>query len=161
MSVVSTFGVTRHQLTELMGQRGPDALAAVAEYGGVSGVMEAVDTNTKTGLSNNSLELETRKTMFGVNYIKPIAPKSFLALCFDAIQDKTLIILIVAALVSIVLGVAVEEDKVRLLWAYTRCYPTLFCNQINRVRQSDYMCACTCTCHVCQFSLCSLSIAIS
>ncbi len=114
MSVVSTFGLTRNQLKDLMSQRGADALSAVAEYGGVTGVMESVETNTKTGLANNPQELERRKSMFGVNYIKPIAPKSFLALCFDAIQDKTLIILIIAAVVSIVLGVAVEEDKVRL-----------------------------------------------
>jgi len=40
-----------------------------------------------------------------------VPPKSFLALALDAIQDKTLIILIVAALVSIVLGVTVEEQK--------------------------------------------------
>lgn len=112
MSIVSTFGLTRQQLTELMGQKGDDAQAAVAENGGISGVMEALETNTKTGLANNVQDLERRKDSFGVNYIQPIAPKSFIALCFDAIQDKTLIILVVAAIVSIVLGLAVEENKV-------------------------------------------------
>ena len=114
MSIVSTFGLSRHQLTELMGQRGSDGLAAVAENGGISGIIDALETNAKTGLLNNPQDLTRRQDSFGVNYIQPIPPKSFLALCFDAIQDKTLIILVVAALVSIILGLAVEEDKVML-----------------------------------------------
>ena len=113
MSMVTSFGLTRHQLTELMGQKGSDALAGIAEYGGVSGIMESLETNQKTGLSNEPHELERRKSSFGVNYIPPVPPKNFLALCFDAIQDKTLIILIVAAIVSIALGLGVEENKAR------------------------------------------------
>ncbi len=112
MSIVSMFGLTRHQLTQLMGQKGADALEAVAENGGISGILETLETNTKTGLSKNTQELERRKASFGVNYIQPTPAKSFLALCFDAIQDKTLIILVIAAIISIVLGLAVEEDKV-------------------------------------------------
>ena len=111
MSMVSTFSLTRHQLTELMGQKGSDALTGIAEYGGVSGIMESLETNQKTGLSNEPQDLERRKSSFGVNYIPPVAPKSFFALCLDAIQDKTLIILILAAIVSIALGLGFEENK--------------------------------------------------
>ena len=112
MAVVDRFGLSKYQLTELMGQKGKEALQTIGEYGGVSGIMDHLETNTKTGLSGSIQDLEKRRAAFGVNYIQPIPPKSFLALALDAIQDKTLIILIVAAIVSIVLGVSVEENKV-------------------------------------------------
>lgn len=52
--------------------------------------------------------------MFGKNYIEPKKPKTFLELCWEACQDVTLLILIIAAVISIVLafvGGAGGEEK--------------------------------------------------
>lgn len=112
MAAVDRFGVTKYQLTEMMGQKGEEALQALAEYGGVEGLMNHLETNSKVGLPGTAHDLERRKAVFGMNYIAPVPPKSFFALMLDAIQDVTLIILICAAIVSIVIGLAAEEDKV-------------------------------------------------
>lgn len=105
----SEFGLTRYQLMELMSQRRSDAVALIEEYGGLKCMTEHLKTDTRSGIRG---ELETRRAVFGANFIPPQPPKSFLALCLDAIQDKTLLILIAAAIISIILGVTVEVRKV-------------------------------------------------
>lgn len=54
-----------------------------------------------TGLSGNQSNLELRKQKYGSNVIPPKPPKSFLELVWEALQDTTLIILIVAAVISL------------------------------------------------------------
>ncbi|CAG0912530.1 unnamed protein product [Notodromas monacha] len=54
-----------------------------------------------TGLSGSQADLEHRRQTFGSNVIPPRPPKTFLQLILEAIQDVTLIILIVAAIVSL------------------------------------------------------------
>lgn len=106
------YGVTVLQLVELMSMRTPkERQAALAEYHGAEGLMAMLRVNVKTGLKQDPAELERRKRAFGANVIPDMPPRSFLALCGDAIQDKTLIILMVAAVISIVLGLTVEKDK--------------------------------------------------
>jgi Ca2+ transporting ATPase len=53
------------------------------------------------GLSGDQADLEHRRQTFGSNVIPPRPPKTFFQLMLEAIQDVTLIILIVAALVSL------------------------------------------------------------
>jgi Ca2+ transporting ATPase len=53
------------------------------------------------GLSGDKAELEIRRDVFGSNTIPPKAPKTFLQLVWEALQDVTLIILELAALVSL------------------------------------------------------------
>lgn len=53
------------------------------------------------GLSGSTVDLDHRRQVFGSNIIPPKPPKSFLRLVWEALQDVTLIILIVAALVSL------------------------------------------------------------
>lgn len=53
------------------------------------------------GLSGNPADIEGRKTTFGQNFIPPKQPKTFLQLVWEALQDVTLIILEVAAIISL------------------------------------------------------------
>lgn len=53
------------------------------------------------GLSGQPADIEKRKTAFGQNFIPPKKPKTFLQLVWEALQDVTLIILEVAAVVSL------------------------------------------------------------
>jgi Ca2+ transporting ATPase len=47
------------------------------------------------------VDLEHRRKVFGGNVIPPKPPKTFFQLVWEAIQDVTLIILLVAALISL------------------------------------------------------------
>lgn len=53
------------------------------------------------GLSGDPADLEKRRTVFGQNFIPPKKPKTFLQLVWEALQDVTLIILEVAAIISL------------------------------------------------------------
>lgn len=53
------------------------------------------------GLSGNPVDLEKRHTSFGQNFIPPKKPKTFLQLVWEALQDVTLIILEIAAIISL------------------------------------------------------------
>ena len=110
-AAASQYSVGAQQLVELMSLRTEEREQALAEYEGVKGLMGLLEVNLKTGLPQDPHELARRRAAFGTNVIPATPPKSFLALCFDALQDKTLIILVIAAVISIVLGVTVEERK--------------------------------------------------
>ncbi len=98
---------------ELMSQRRADAITLIEEYGGVKSIAEHLDTDLKGGLRCGPGELETRTAVFGANFIPPSPAKPFYALCLDALQDKTLLLLIGAAIISIIIGVSAEQQKVR------------------------------------------------
>lgn len=53
------------------------------------------------GLSDNIADLEKRRQIYGQNFIPPKKPKTFLALVWEALQDVTLIILEIAAIISL------------------------------------------------------------
>lgn len=56
------------------------------------------------GLSGSQVDLEHRRETFGSNSIPPKPPKTFAQLVWEALQDITLIILEVAAVVSLLLS---------------------------------------------------------
>ena len=57
-----------------------------------------------TGISSDPEDLDVRRKYYGSNVIEPKPPPSFLRLVFEALKDTTLIILQVAAVLSIVLS---------------------------------------------------------
>jgi Ca2+ transporting ATPase len=110
------FGCTVKDLRELMEQRGLDAVAKIEQqYGGVLELCKRLYTSPTEGLSGSPEDIRHRKEVFGSNVIPPRPPKSFLALVWEALQDITLIILIVAALISFALSfyqpVSAEHDE--------------------------------------------------
>jgi len=56
---------------------------------------------TLLGLSGSPEDIQQRTEQFGKNVIPPKEPKSFLRLAWEALHDVTLIILIIAAILSI------------------------------------------------------------
>lgn len=54
-----------------------------------------------SGLSDNPTDLEKRRQTFGQNFIPPKKAKTFLQLVWEALQDVTLIILEIAAIISL------------------------------------------------------------
>lgn len=65
------------------------------------------------GLSINADDLAKRREEFGKNFIPPKKPKTFLQLVWEALQDVTLIILEVAAMISLGLSFYRPPDAER------------------------------------------------
>ncbi|XP_057218478.1 plasma membrane calcium-transporting ATPase 4 isoform X2 [Triplophysa rosa] len=96
------FGCSTMQLRQLMELRSGEAVSKIAEcYGDVQGICRRLKTSAIDGLSGDPADLEKRRTVFGQNLIPPKKPKTFLQLVWEALQDVTLIILEVAAIISL------------------------------------------------------------
>ncbi|XP_074127206.1 plasma membrane calcium-transporting ATPase 1 isoform X1 [Sminthopsis crassicaudata] len=96
------FGITLAELRALMELRSTDALRKIQEsYGDVYGICTKLKTSPNEGLSGNPADIERRQAVFGKNFIPPKKPKTFLQLVWEALQDVTLIILEIAAIVSL------------------------------------------------------------
>ncbi|ULT98020.1 hypothetical protein L3Y34_005685 [Caenorhabditis briggsae] len=90
------------ELKLLMELRGAEALEKInSTYNGVEGLCQKLKTDPINGLPNDSKELQNRRNAFGKNEIPPAPSKSFWRLAWEALQDITLVILLVAALVSL------------------------------------------------------------
>ena len=97
----SKYGVTLKQLRELMEHRGAEGIQKIANLGGSAEIARKLNTSAKSGLNDDLEDLEHRRDVFGSNVIPPKPPKTFLELMWEAMQDVTLIILEIAALVSL------------------------------------------------------------
>ncbi|DBA78916.1 TPA: hypothetical protein ACH3X1_008797 [Trebouxia sp. C0004] len=98
----SVYGVTLTELTELN-----------------EGIAKSLLTSTTDGITTTpegDLSLEHRRRIFGANAFKEVKQKAFWSLLFENLQDPTLILLMVAALVSTVLGVAIREERLQHSW---------------------------------------------
>uniref|UniRef100_A0A671Y6L7 Calcium-transporting ATPase n=1 Tax=Sparus aurata TaxID=8175 RepID=A0A671Y6L7_SPAAU len=100
------FGVTVADLRDLMELRSGEAVNKIQEtYGDVQGICRRLKTSPIEGLSGNPVDLEKRHTSFGKNFIPPKKAKTFLQLVWEALQDVTLIILEIAAIISLGLSI--------------------------------------------------------
>uniref|UniRef100_A0A673LW34 P-type Ca(2+) transporter n=1 Tax=Sinocyclocheilus rhinocerous TaxID=307959 RepID=A0A673LW34_9TELE len=96
------FGVTVEELCLLMELRGAEALQKIQEnYTNTETLCHRLKTSPADGLSDNPADLEKRRQVFGMNFIPPKKPKTFLQLVWEALQDVTLIILEIAAIISL------------------------------------------------------------
>ncbi|VDM91454.1 unnamed protein product [Litomosoides sigmodontis] len=99
------YGCSVDELRTLMEYRGAEAREKLdTEYQGVEGLCRRLKTDPNNGLPQDKDELDRRRAVFGANEIPPHPPKSFLQLVWEALQDVTLIILLVSAIVSLALS---------------------------------------------------------
>jgi len=77
-------------------------------HGGVNGIAEKLSTSTTTGLSGDSEARRRRQELFGVNKFTESEVRSFWVFVFEAVQDMTLMILGVCAIVSLIVGILTE-----------------------------------------------------
>lgn len=102
-----SFTVTPAQLLKLVDPKSKDELQAL---GGVKGLLNSLKTDAKMGLpakeaANNFVE---RSAFYGRNVLPEKDSKSFFELVWEGLQDKTLIMLMVASVISLILGI--RED---------------------------------------------------
>ncbi|XP_008853101.1 plasma membrane calcium-transporting ATPase 2 isoform X1 [Nannospalax galili] len=96
------FGCTMEELRSLMELRGTEAVVKIKEtYGDTEAICRRLRTSPVEGLPGTAPDLEKRKQIFGQNFIPPKKPKTFLQLVWEALQDVTLIILEIAAIISL------------------------------------------------------------
>lgn len=100
----SMFGLTLDQLKSLMETRGKEQLERLKtpEFNGINGILDKLKVDGNKGLaSDNEQDLQQRRIAYGRNEIPPKPMKSFLKLCWDALHDMLLVILLVCAVISI------------------------------------------------------------
>ncbi|XP_012275644.1 plasma membrane calcium-transporting ATPase 2 isoform X4 [Orussus abietinus] len=119
------YGISLKQLRELMEHRGREGVNKINGYGGVQEICKKLYTSPSEGLSGSAADIQHRRDTFGSNMIPPKPPKTFLQLVWEALQDVTLIILEIAALVSLGLSFyqpadeekpLVDEDEAKYGW---------------------------------------------
>ncbi|XP_035728518.1 plasma membrane calcium-transporting ATPase 2-like isoform X4 [Vespa mandarinia] len=121
------YGITLKQLRELMEHRGREGVNKLNSHGGVQEICKKLYTSPSEGLSGSTADIQHRRDTFGSNMIPPKPPKTFLQLVWEALQDVTLIILEIAALVSLGLSFyqpadeeesvsSIEEDEGKYGW---------------------------------------------
>ncbi|RVW31852.1 Calcium-transporting ATPase 10, plasma membrane-type [Vitis vinifera] len=76
--------------------------------GQVKGLSDLLETNLEKGIDGDDASLSKRRNMFGPNTYPQKKGRSFLMFLWEAWQDLTLIILIVAAAASLALGIKTE-----------------------------------------------------
>uniref|UniRef100_A0A8C5CLV5 Calcium-transporting ATPase n=1 Tax=Gadus morhua TaxID=8049 RepID=A0A8C5CLV5_GADMO len=108
------FSVSVKELQALMELKGSEGAAHIQEvYGDVGGLCAKLRTSPVNGLDGTAEDLQRRREGFGQNHIPPKKPKTFLHLVWEALQDVTLIILEVAAIISLSLSLYNPPDTRR------------------------------------------------
>ncbi|XP_050383372.1 calcium-transporting ATPase 9, plasma membrane-type [Argentina anserina] len=99
------YGIAHEQIVSLTREHN---ISALQQYGGVKGVSSMINTNLEKGIDGNEPDLVRRRDVFGSNTYPQKKGRSFLRFLWEAWQDLTLIILIIAAAVSLALGIKTE-----------------------------------------------------
>merc|ERR1711916_45301 len=90
------------------------SMSKLDDYGGIEKVAKDLGTSLEDGLPSNALTpeaLKTRQDQLGRNYLHPPAEKTLLGLIWEGLQDKTLIMLCIAAVISLILGVSEDPSS--------------------------------------------------
>ncbi|XP_042396200.1 calcium-transporting ATPase 5, plasma membrane-type-like isoform X2 [Zingiber officinale] len=99
-------GVLEHEeLTKMTRDRD---FFALQRHGGVNGIASLLKTDLDKGISGDEAEIVHRRNSFGSNTYPEKKGRSFLVFLWEAWQDLTLIILMIAAAVSLALGIKTE-----------------------------------------------------
>ena len=82
------------------------------KFGGIEGLAEKLHVDPKVGLTQREADegFTERREYFGKNTYKQPKGKTFLQLWLEALNDLTMIILIISAIVSIILAFAVPKN---------------------------------------------------
>ena len=96
------FEITLDELKTLMELKNAEAKDKIDQvYGGLNNFALKLKCDTKTGLSGEKSDLARRLKTFGKNEIPPKPSKSIFMLAFEALQDTTLVMLMICSIVSI------------------------------------------------------------
>lgn len=90
---------------ELAELHDPKSIKKLYEIGGIDSLSANFKTDVKGGINDgDEVDMNKRAHYYGVNKLPTKVRKNFFQLCFDAMKDKVLILLSVAAVISLALG---------------------------------------------------------
>ncbi|KAF7843134.1 Calcium-transporting ATPase 9, plasma membrane-type [Senna tora] len=90
---------------------GLEELVSMSKDHNVKGLSNLLKSNPERGINGHDADLLSRKTAFGTNTYPRKKGRSLLRFLWEAWQDLTLIILIIAAAVSLALGIKTEGPE--------------------------------------------------
>ncbi|KAJ7534349.1 hypothetical protein O6H91_13G092300 [Diphasiastrum complanatum] len=102
------FGINLQELTSLHQDWDTDLLK---QRGGVEGIAKRLSVDLEKGIKDDPEELERRKNAFGSNTYPKKPNKNFFVFLWESSQDTTLIILMVAATLSLIMGMITNGPK--------------------------------------------------
>ncbi|KAG7025942.1 Calcium-transporting ATPase 9, plasma membrane-type, partial [Cucurbita argyrosperma subsp. argyrosperma] len=102
------YGINLEHLVSLTREQN---FSSLQQYGGVKGLSNLLKTNTDKGIPGDETDLLKRRNTFGSNTYPRKKGRSFLRFLWEAWQDLTLIILIIAAVASLALGMKTKGVK--------------------------------------------------
>ena len=79
-------------------------LSVLQELGGLDVVAKQLKTDLHDGLKGDKEDLERRAKTYGMNMVPQPPTKTWFFLFFETFEDQTVIILIVSAIVSLIVG---------------------------------------------------------
>ncbi|KAM0948760.1 putative P-type Ca(2+) transporter [Dioscorea sansibarensis] len=104
-----------HEVKEAGFDISPEELASIVSghdmeslkfHEGVDGILRKISVSLDDGIRSSDLEI--RQKIFGINRYVEKPPRSFWMFVWDALQDLTLIILMICAVISIIVGLPTE-----------------------------------------------------
>ncbi|KAG6552449.1 hypothetical protein Mapa_006010 [Marchantia paleacea] len=99
------FGVDAATLATMVEKNDKDTLN---NLGRVQGLAAQLQVTEKRGVSEDEADIQKRKEVFGSNTYPEKPPKGFFVFVWEAMQDLTLMILAVCALISLAVGIPTE-----------------------------------------------------
>lgn len=102
--------ISQEQLVELMNKRGKDASDHVeSNFRGLTNIVRHLHTSTKQGIIGFRQSLKLRQQTFGYNTIPLRPPENFAIFLFKAVMDWLLVVLLLWAVVSVILGIIFSD----------------------------------------------------
>ncbi|GAB2282707.1 Calcium-transporting ATPase 2, plasma membrane-type, variant 2 [Dionaea muscipula] len=83
-------------------------LKKLNSHGGVNGVAEKLSASITNGLPSDDTLLSKRREIYGINEFTETEARSFWLFVWESLQDMTLMILGTCAVVSLIVGIAME-----------------------------------------------------
>lgn len=99
--LASVYSLTPEQLLTL---HDPKSLGALQKLGGIVNLAHCLNTDLHSGITLDDCDLSNRRKQYGENKLPLKVQRNFFQLCFEALKDKVLILLSIAAIVSLALG---------------------------------------------------------
>eukprot|EP00760_Papus_ankaliazontas_P018469 PhM_4_TR17504/c0_g2_i1/m.980 len=107
--VAELFPIDSDTFHDMVSEKREDAYRQFRTFNGLDGVSRALRIDLERGLSDNDDVLEARKKRYGMNRLPPPDDVTFWELFINALSDRMMILLIVSAVASLVLGLTVPN----------------------------------------------------
>lgn len=112
MPLISSFQFSVNSASDIVEayrkRRLAEELDVIAQHGGVNVIVEKLKSNKQTGLLTSD-DHSDRISIFGINKPQKDQKLTYFQLCWNALKDNTLRILIVSGIVSLIIGAVLDE----------------------------------------------------